>query len=352
MKTLTILRKQLDQVDAQILALLNRRTAVVEQIGLVKQEQQLALQDAQRESLILKRLQNLAHHPLLKESLAELYTVIFKFSKTAQKLKQATPLPFQNIAIIGLGLLGGSICKAIKLHHPHITISTTLHRSPDYEQAMLEGWIDSSCSSLKELLQQAELIILASPIGTIIPIAQQIHRELPYRDKKLLVMDIASVKGAIAQTFENLGRSALEFIATHPMAGCEHQGFAHSQASLFVNHPWIITPHRHNASATLEQISTFVQQLGAIPHYLEASEHDKQTALISHLPGIIAKSFFDFIQKLHPHSLCLCGPGFHSFTRLAHDNSQLRREIAQYNEKAIKKYLSQWLGYLTKQQEG
>ena len=142
-------------------------------------------------------------HPVLKANIANVYSQIIQESKTAQQLFQCNTLPFQRIGIVGFGLMGGSIYKALKIKDRAVNIAIY-----DQDSGDLGTW-----------MQDLELIILASPISTIIPLAEQIKRLCKH---PLVVMDIASVKDDITQAFETLSEGPLECISTHPMAGREN----------------------------------------------------------------------------------------------------------------------------------
>jgi prephenate dehydrogenase len=119
-------------------------------------------------------------------------------------------------------------------------------------------------------------------------------------------------------------------------------------ATLFVNRSWIIVPHKENNSSGIESIKELVLFLGSKPICLEAKVHDQQVALISHVPSILSKSYLDFVNSIDPESLIISGPGFQTFTRLAHDNNEMSGEIAKYNQQVIHDYLDRWLEFLRK----
>lgn len=344
MDTLTKLRDRIDWLDSQIASLLNERMRAADQVGRVKKEQQLKVADQSREKKVLENVETTVQHPVLKSNIANIYNAIMQESRIAQHFYHHTTMPFQSIGIIGMGLIGGSICKAIKLKNPGIKICTVLHGS---EEGLLEktgAWIDGVYSTLAGLTQNCELIILASPIGTIIPLAQEIRRQAS--NQKLLVIDVASVKSQITAEFEELTLGQIEYLSTHPMSGKETNGFANSQATLFVNRPWLVVPHGKNSSRALESVIELIRYVGAEPITLSAEEHDKQTALISHLPALISRSYLDYVNSINPEITKISGPGFQSFTRLAHDNPEMRHEIAGINQRNIVHYLEKWLEHI------
>lgn len=353
MHRLTRLRARIDWIDNQIAALLNERMLAVDQIGKIKKHTQQDIFDSSRESNILQHLESVVQHPVLKADIAHIYKEILQESKTAQKFFNHLQQPFSRIGIIGIGLIGGSICKGIKAKDSSIEINTLVYKPPreiiaagDSEIAHAGGWVDHIYDTLEDLVQNSELIILASPISTIIPYAEKIKHHAK-GTKKLVVMDVASIKGEIADKFEKLSDGNVDFVGTHPMAGKEIGGFANAQPTLFVDRSWIMVPN-HTAPDVLAKIQELVLFLGAEPIHLDATTHDQQAALVSHLPSILSKAYFDFVSSIAPDSLQISGPGFQSFTRLAHDNDEMRAEISQYNHQYIKDYLDQWLAHLKK----
>lgn len=347
MDALTVLRKRLDELDFTIASLLDERMGIADQIGKIKRDSHLTVTDQLRENEILETVKAIPQHPVLAENIVKIFTAIIETSKAAQTFYQFQRMPFKNIGIIGLGLIGGSICKGMKMKNPAVEIATIFHPSEDYRQALEEGLIDHSFSSVTELCQHVDLIILASPISTIASYAQEI-KQTASLERKLLVIDVASVKTEIVRAFEVLTAENVEFLGTHPMAGKENGGLPNAKGTMFINRPWILTPHAKNSSQAIENITALIHFLGGTPFCLDAAKHDRQAALISHVPNRIARKYVDFVTLADKESLNIAGPGFHSFTRLAHDNASMHAEISQINRHAIEDYLDCWASYFGK----
>jgi prephenate dehydrogenase/chorismate mutase len=347
MDELMKLRERIDWLDTQIASLLNERMKAADQVGKIKRINHQEVTDQSREKNILDKVETIIQHPILKTTIANIYREIMQESRIAQQFFQALSQPFRRIGIIGMGLMGGSICKGIKTKDSSVEIGTLCHASEDISLAYEGGWIDHVYPTMGELMQNSEIVILASPMSTVIPFAEEIKLH-SVNLEKLIVIDIASVKGDIIDTFESLSCEKIEYITTHPMAGKETNGFLNSQPTLFVNRPWIIVPHQKNCSTLLESIQTLIRFLGAEPICLTAKVHDQQAALVSHLPTLLAKSYFDFVNSIDPDCLKISGPGFQSFTRLAHDQGERRSDMMKYNQQTIQGYLEQWLAYLIK----
>jgi prephenate dehydrogenase len=257
--------------------------------------------------------------------------------------KKTLVSPFRSIGILGLGLIGGSLAKAIKAKDSSIRLFSLKRESPDDEIALASGIIDQQAKSLIELLQQVELLVIATPLSSILPLADEIALYSSQLSRYVLVIDVGSVKQPIQEHFEKITSEMIEFLPTHPMAGTEKSGFTHSEEHLFDNANWALTPHKKNSEKNTSLLLKWIEFLEARPILLEAKYHDEQVAFVSHLPFIIAKDFYDFVLEKHPQSLNLAGPGFHSFTRIAHDNLTLRKEIFQMNNSQIEKFLHEWL---------
>lgn len=300
------LRKEIDLIDDELIKLLEKRFKITSKIGDMKREQKQAVFDPSRELEILEKIKT--KDPLIKEELESVYKAIFAESKKGIALKLHPTLPFERIQIIGVGLIGGSILKNISGH--------IVEEDPD-------------------------LIIISSPLETIIPIAKGIQSKKP-----LVVIDVGSVKQEIAKNFETLSDSKIDFISTHPFAGKEVSGFENSSPTLFVQAPWIITPHKKNRPENLERVRDFIEFLGANPLFMSAEEHDKKAALISHLPGLLARLYYEFVQLEDREAINIAGPGFKSFTRLAHDNPLLRATYEKMNQKNILPLMKKWISIL------
>lgn len=250
-----------------------------------------------------------------------------------------------NIAIIGMGLIGGSIAKALKKRVPHVVLASLDQGYSDLGEAISQKVVDRLFASWEELLLWSDLVILASPLSTLSSVAEEIAKRSP-KGKKLLVIDVSSVKKEIVPTFEKLTAQNLEFLSTHPMAGKETSGFANSDPGLFQGCCWILSPHEKNQTASIEAISKFVEMLGGEAILIDPKEHDVKVALISHLPALLSRLYLGFVEQKDPESLKIAGPGFRSMTRLAKDNPQMQREIAELNCEEIRKQLTLFLRYI------
>lgn len=344
MDSLKKFRDRIDMLDEQIASLLNERMRAADQIGKLKRKAEQGVADRSREEDVIHHVEMVAQHPVLKADIGNIYNEIMKESRISQLFSRNLSMPFRRVGIIGLGLIGGSICKGIKTKDRSIHIAALFHAEDKKDQ---EDWIDHTYSTVAELVQNVDLLILASPISTILPYADAIAASQA-RDENLVIIDVASVKGEIVNHFEKLTTEKIDFIGTHPMSGKVTLGFSNSQATLFVDRPWVITAHDKNTASNIEKIVQLIQFLGADPVCLDAKTHDRQAALISHLPFIISKSYLNFVNSTDPESLKIAGPGFQSFTRIAHANSTMHQDILKENSALINGFLEEWMKFLHK----
>ncbi|SRR5581483_4336367 len=250
-----------------------------------------------------------------------------------------------NATVIGMGLIGGSIAKALK---GKVRIASLKHDSSDLKMAMDQNVLDLLFDSWEDLIGWSDMIILATPLSTLSSLAEEIARRCP-KEKKLIVMDVGSVKKAVFPAFEMLTTKNLDFVSTHPMAGKEKWGFAHSDAHLFQGCCWILSPHQKNQKSNLDIVSELIHLLGGEIQVLDCMQHDEQTALVSHLPALLSRLYLQFVEESHPESRQIAGPGFKSMTRLARDNPQMQKEIFLYNREEILKQLESFLKFIKRE---
>lgn len=250
-----------------------------------------------------------------------------------------------KIGILGLGLIGGSIAKALKEKMSGIDIASLERNCPDLQEAVSQKVVDHVFPSWKAFLAWSELVIIATPLPTLCPLAIEIAR----RGHKMLVIDVSSVKKEIVPCFEALTTEDLEFFSTHPMAGKEMQGFKSSQADLFQDCCWILSPHSKNTDKAIKTLQNLIITLGAKPVCISPEKHDRQAALVSHLPALLSRLLMRFVQSTDPESLELAGPGFKSMTRLSRDNPEMQSQIMALNQEEIAKQLTLFLEFIKRE---
>ena len=197
-----------------------------------------------------------------------------------------------TIGFIGLGLIGGSIAKAIRQYYPDYQILAFDKSRETLALAMQDGTIDISCTAIDEQFSHCSYLFLCAPISYNNAYLSQL-KDLIHPD--CILTDVGSVKTAIHEEITRLGLDA-NFIGGHPMAGSEKSGFSNSKAHLIENAYYILTPSDKVSSEKLEDYRCFVQSLKALPIVLDYRLHDTVTGTISHLPHIIAGGFKDITR--------------------------------------------------------
>lgn len=345
-KDILFLRKEIDRIDKEIIKNLEKRIKIAQKILALKEKYTLPFTDKKREKEIVDKLKSFVDNRILKDSLGDIYKLIFSLSKKNFLLQKNKSINFKKIAIIGLGLIGGSIAKAIKFIDPSVEIYSLKRKDKDITLALKEKIINRTFY-LDELVDKTELIIIATPIETIIPIAEKIANLYQGANQKIII-DVGSVKEKIVKKFEKLNKNNLDFIGTHPMAGSEKAGFENSRADLFLNYPWLITPHKLNKKENIEKIKELIKNLGSIPILTNAKNHDLITARVSHLVFLLSKLLFIYVYEKNKNWIKFAGTGFKTTTRLTSSNPLMHSQIFINNYQNIQKELRFFAQFLKK----
>ncbi len=246
---------------------------------------------------------------------------------------------FNNVAIFGLGLLSGSICRALKKLNPAINIAAYGRDAGRLQQAIAEKTVDTAGTFERISLSGVELAIVSTPVDSSIGITRRIlaHAEL---DPRTIVIDVGSVKEKIIREVRDLDRAA-QFIGCHPMAGSEKTGYGYSRDDLYNGSSVIITPHAGNRESDIAAVTDFWESLGARTVTVSPEEHDRIVAYTSHLPHVVASSlvevFHSFRRDNEPPSGidAFIGNGFRDVTRISSGSPDMWRDIVIQNRDNI-----------------
>jgi len=264
---------------------------------------------------------------------------------------------FPSIGIVGLGLIGGSLALAIHERWPETEI-LGVDRPEVIDDALLRGLIVAGVSHAGALaLSGVDLIVLAAPVLQNVACLQEIAAAVTASDtidEPLLVTDVGSTKLSIAIATRDLARShtnlPLTFVAGHPIAGAAHGGLTHARADLFRDRPWLFTPPDDPSDEETRALGTmwaFVRALGARPSLLQADEHDRVMAYVSHLPQLAASSLMRVAGAgAGEPGLELSGAGLADTTRLASSPTTMWTEILQSNAGHVRLALDAYIADL------
>lgn len=248
----------------------------------------------------------------------------------------------QKIGFIGLGLIGGSIARAIRQYYPDYEIVAFDKNKETLALATQESVIDVAVTSIDENFRHCSYIFLCAPVVYNTAYLKQIKE---YLDDTCILTDVGSVKTDIHKEVEALGLEEY-FIGGHPMAGSEKTGFSNSKAMLIENAYYVLTPTKKVSREKVACYEEFVKNLRAIPIILDYEEHDYVTGTISHLPHIIASSLVNFVKDTDTEDELmknLAAGGFKDITRIASSSPTMWQHICLTNKENISKILGQYI---------
>ncbi len=251
------------------------------------------------------------------------------------------PPPFDKIAIIGLGLIGGSIALAARRQWPSSLVIAVDDKAV-LERAMVRHAIDVAADDLV-VIREADLVVLAAPV-------EQNHTRLGELDAHVpgaaVVTDTGSTKRATMAAAAHLPER-FAFIGGHPLGGAARGGFDAARADLFLGRPWLLTPPAGAPAAALERVRAFVTALGATPLEIGADPHDRLLAFLSHLPQLTASALMQVVgEAAGAEGLALSGRGLRDTTRLASSPPGIWRDICRTNAGEIGTALDALIGVL------
>ena len=241
-----------------------------------------------------------------------------------------SPPIFEKVAIIGLGLIGGSIALAVRHHWPS-SLVIGLDRTEVLEKAMVLHAIDVAADD-PIVIAEADLVILAAPVEQNIERMSQLDR---FVTTPAVVTDVGSTKRTTVEAARLLP-PRFTFIGGHPLGGAPRGGIEYARPDLFVDRPWLFTPEDNAADAVVDRLSRFVRKLGAKPEVVDPAEHDRLLAFVSHLPQLTASALMHVVgSTTRDRGLTLTGRGLFDSTRLASSPSNIWRDICRSNADAI-----------------
>lgn len=243
---------------------------------------------------------------------------------------------------IGLGLIGGSIAKAIRNAFPDAKIIAYDINTKATHLALSEQIIDLAVDSVDESFSVCDYLFLCAPVSCN---AENLMLVKKVISPTCILTDVGSVKGDIHEHIAEAGLSS-QFIGGHPMAGSERTGFINSKALLLENIYYIITPTMEVTADKVAAYQNLVKRMGAIPITLSAAQHDYATAAVSHLPHIIAASLVNLVRDSDSSDglmKMIAAGGFKDITRIASSSPEMWRQICLTNTGNILSLLNDYI---------
>ena len=257
----------------------------------------------------------------------------------------------ERIAIIGLGLIGGSIGLALKQAGlTNIEIAGTARTRDTVSRAKKLGAIDVETRTPGEAAKGARMVIIASPVMTARGIFEEIA---PVLAPDAVVTDAGSTKADIARWAKELLPETAHYVGGHPMAGKETQGILAADPALFRDKVWVICPSMNAGEHAISAVVGLAQACGAEPVFMDAAEHDSYVAAVSHLPLVLASALFSvaFASAAWPELAQLASSGFRDTTRLASGSPEMAHDIMLSNKENVVHWLDRFIEELRRFRE-
>lgn len=255
-----------------------------------------------------------------------------------------------KIGFIGLGLIGGSIARAVRYFYPDAEIIAFSRTRATVEQAVSDGVVDRIPEGINTDFADCRYIFLCAPVSNN---AEYLEQLKPLIGPSCIITDVGSTKSDIHAKVSELGMEA-NFIGGHPMAGSEKTGYANSKRILIENAYYVITPTGQVPEEAVTAYRDFVAGLKALPLILDYQTHDYVTAGVSHLPHIIASSLVNLVKDSDTRDgimKMIAAGGFKDITRIASSSPEMWEQICMTNRKNISSILGDYIASLTKIRE-
>ena len=258
----------------------------------------------------------------------------------------------KKICVIGLGLIGGSLARALKNLENSYEITGFDIEGEAMDIARYRKIVDKIAADYREAVKDADLVIIATPVSKIIEVIDSIKEFLK---NGAIITDVGSAKEKIVERVSRLLPEGTFFIGGHPMAGSENEGVLSAKPDLFKNAFYALTPTESTRTDHLLTLHNLFTRIGARVISISPGEHDENVALISHLPHILSTNLIELVgnrQKELKNLLKLCAGGFRDMTRIAASNTRMWLDITLENREELIKSIDLYIDYLNKFKDG
>ena len=237
-----------------------------------------------------------------------------------------------RLAVLGLGLLGGSVAWAARERGVAREVVGWGRHGETLRSALAKGLVDRIALDPAAAVEGADLVVLATPVGAM---AERLRAASPGLRAGALVTDVGSVKAPLAETLPGLLPPGVAYVGAHPMAGSHERGVDHARPDLFEGAVCVVAETRSAPAAALARVESFWRALGARTVRRDAATHDREVAWMSHVPHAVAFAFAGALGEAPDGAREVAGPGFRDFTRIARSDPELWAEILVANGKAL-----------------
>lgn len=338
------LRSEIDSIDRNLLSLMAKRLQLALEINRAKQRAKLPLRDSSRERRVLATAAHGKYPPILDTEAAAIMRAVLDFSRTAVKRRIATEdLKPLNIAMVGIGMVGGSVAKALKRAMPaHKLMGVDLPEQLDGPglSGLFDGLVTPKRSS--DAVRSADVVFLCAPPAQNLELLEVMHREVA---DATIVTDVGGVKQRICDRARLLyAVPGPVFVGGHPMAGKAQSGFEYSSAELFQDRAWILTPDAGTDVEPLRVLKSLIESTGAAVQLLTPEEHDRLVPAVSHLPQLASVAL---MLTIGGRDRGVGGPALRDMTRLAESSPALWEELLASSRETVVGEIQRFRAYLT-----
>lgn len=250
---------------------------------------------------------------------------------------------FEQMTIVGVGLLGGSLARACR----HRGLAGTIigfGRNPNtLEEAKRLNVIDAGHTEISKAVQDSDIVVLCNPVATIVP---RIKEMLPHLKEGCIITDVGSVKARLVEEVEQMIPPTLHFVGGHPIAGGEKSGLAASSKDLYTGAKFIVTPTPKTDVNALGKVVALWEELETSVITMEVQDHDFIFGAVSHLPHVVAYALVNTIGDLktgkHNDVSSFSGAGFKDFSRIAASDPVMWRDICLYNKDRVLEFIDRF----------
>ena len=244
--------------------------------------------------------------------------------------------PFRTVAIVGVGLIGGSVGLALRRRGLAERVVGIGHRQPSLRTARRVGAVSNTTVDLVKGVAEAELVVVSSPVARIV---EHVRRTAEHCPEGTIIIDTGSTKRSIVEPLDDQLPRGCRFLGGHPLAGGEKAGAAHADAELFEGRVTIITPTKNTRAEDFDLVEQFWSALGSVVVQMSAAEHDRAVAVTSHLPHAVAVALAAVQPEVY---FRLAGTGLLDTTRIAAGQPGLWKQIFLLNRDNVLGALAQY----------
>lgn len=256
-------------------------------------------------------------------------------------------MTIRRLAVVGLGLIGGSLARALRAVKAVGTITGYDTDSRQRQRALELGVVDAAPETALEAVNNADIVVLAVPV---LHTAEALRACLPGLKENAVVTDAGSTKQSVLRDVAAVCSGVVPpwFVAAHPIAGTEKSGVQNAQPDLFQGHRVILTPHAAQSEAAKQTVTQMWQAAGARVVEMQPDRHDAIFAATSHLPHLLAYGFVDLLARLDTRGEIFpnAGGGFRDFTRIASSSPEMWHDVVRANSAPVMQLLEQQIGQL------